>query len=166
MIHCSYSHDESLHVFSTLDSSGVVCLWDDRKCSSLPSANCYITSFVAHTRTGVGIASICPASDAESANSRWVTWGIDAPANGFETNDDLVVKVWESLTNPLQQSRTATMSTVSADDDELDESESERIATDSFEMTSCTYMQGAAAARVHPLVPGACKSWHLSSPND
>ena len=160
IIHCSYSHDESSHVFSTLDSAGVVRLWDDRKCTSLTSADGCLTSFTAYTRTGVGIAVMPPLQSgdkSETGSSRWVTWGVDAPMNSSETSDDLVVKVWESLPKPPQQSRAATVSTVSADEEDLDESEAESMKMDSFHMTCCTSMQGAAAARVHPLIPGTPK---------
>lgn len=165
MVHCSYSHDESLHIFSTLDSSGVVRLWDDRKCSSLStSADCCLTSFLAHTRTGVGISAMPPSQsdDKSNATSRWMTWGLDLPVHGIEAVDELAVKVWDPLPKQTQQSRAATMSTVSADEDDLDKSE-ERRWLDSFHVTSHMSMQGAVAARVHPLAPGACSRYILES---
>jgi hypothetical protein len=154
LIHCSYSHDESLHTFSTLDSMGVVRLYDDRRYSNLDSTDCCVSSFVAHTRNGVGIAAIPPlhsTNTSESTPSRWITWGLDA-SDDRAANNNLVVKIWDSSPKQPQKNRAATVSTVSTD--ELDESETENMASESFHVTSCTYMQGAAAARVHPLAPG------------
>ena len=159
LVHCSYSHDESLHVFSTLDSTGVVRLWDDRKNSSLTSTNHCLESFVAHTHVGVGIAAIPPSleSKSESVHSRWMTWGLDAPATNELVQDDLVVKIWDSSPK-TQQSRAPTVSTVSVDEEEeRDESEAEGDTTlDSFHLASkwSASMSGAAAACIHPLIPG------------
>eukprot|EP00804_Cyclotella_cryptica_P005852 CCRYP_000144-RC/>CCRYP_000144-RC protein AED:0.03 eAED:0.03 QI:422/1/1/1/0.83/0.71/7/1324/1175 len=156
LIHCAYSHDESLHVFSTLDSTGVVRLWDDRKCTNLSSPEGCLSSFVAHTQAGVGIAALPPpkhGDNTESVNSRWITWGLDKPANSDEKYHDLVVKIWDSLPSQQENIRAHTISTVSADEDELDENEAASSTTNSYHLTASTSMHGAIAARVHPSIP-------------
>ena len=121
LIHCAYSHDELANTFATLDSLGVVRVWDDRK------AEQPVHSFLACPGGGVGIASIAPARDEGSgARPRWVSWGID---DEQDYGDDLVAKVWTDLsTNGVDGSN----------------------SSDAYRVTSRVSMPGAVAARVHP----------------
>lgn len=90
--------------------------------------------------------------DAETTNSRWITWGLDKPISNLEASDDLIVKVWDSL--PQEHGRTPTMSTVSDDGDDMDESESGWATSNSYHTTCRISMPGAVAARTHPSIPG------------
>ena len=110
-----------------------------------------------HTRQGVGVASLPPA--AGNTASRWVTWGLDESIGNVTNKDDLVVKVWESSSSSSKQTtsgRAPTVSTVSVDEEEMDGNEADprAISVDTYRMTACKSMEGAAAARVHPLFPG------------
>lgn len=122
LIHCAYSHDESNHTFATLDSIGVVRMWDDRK-ADVPKH-----SFLACTGGGVGIASVAPPRMSADAGPRWITWGMD---DGQGYSDDLVVKVWtESSTTGRN------------------EDGGENCTP--YHVTSRISMAGGVAARVHP----------------
>ena len=81
LVHSAYSKNESDHTFATLDSGGVVRVWDDRN----PTRP--YRSFLACPGGGVGIASL---GGLDFTKSRWVTWGMENKEDG----DDLVVKVW------------------------------------------------------------------------
>jgi hypothetical protein len=93
---------------------------------------------------------------AESVNSRWITWGLDKPSNSDGEHDDLIVKVWDPLPMQQEKNRAHTISTVSAEECELDESEVAFATTNFYHITSSASMPGAIAARVHPLIPGMC----------
>ena len=155
LIHCAYSYDESQNKFATMDSIGVVSVWDDRKCSHP------LASFVACRGGGVGLASVPPSMQSvrsggaiEDAGSRWVTWGIDGIRE-----DDFVVKVWSESVSVRSQNRATTMSTVSADGDLSEEKEDVGGCTTDgvgsrigkpYVMTSKISMPGGSSARVHP----------------
>lgn len=152
IVHCCYSHDESLSVFSTIDSTGVVRLWDDRK------SDICLSSFVGHTRQGVGVASL-PSADGNTS-LRWVTWGLDESMDNVANNDDLVVKVWGSLQGRFKNfDRAPTVSTVTLDnmDKDVHEVDQGDISMDSHRILAWKSMEGAVAARVHPLFPGEHK---------
>ena len=135
LIHCTYGYDESRHMFSTLDESGVVRIWDDRKAGNEISC---LASFVAHSR-GVGVASIPPSrmivrgvDSSIEGGPRWVTWGC-------EDDDDLTVKVWSPL------------SAVKPDIDSVgkDGSAANEVR-DPYQVTSRISVSNGAAARIHP----------------
>ncbi|KAL7493275.1 hypothetical protein ACHAWT_004835 [Skeletonema menzelii] len=135
LIHCAYAHDESLHMFSTLDSNGVVRVWDDRKAGN--ETGC-LASFVACSGGGVGIAAIPPSTmttrggdSSAEAGPRWLTWGMDSHTN----DDQLVVKVWSPL---------------STDVDSLDRDDTLSESRDFYQVTSSITMSDAVAARIHP----------------
>ncbi|KAL7456072.1 hypothetical protein ACHAWC_008345 [Mediolabrus comicus] len=145
LIHCAYSYDESQHMFSTLDSAGVVTIWDDRKAGN--GSRC-LASFVACSQGGVGIASMPPSKKNgrggdgfTEARPRWVTWGMDSQAN----EDDLVVKVWSPST------------AVTADTDNVDDAGTAIAGQvkDPYQVTSLISIPNAVAARVHPTYPDA-----------
>lgn len=126
LIHCAYCHDESKHIFATLDSVGRVSVWDDRNADSPKH------SFLACPGGGVGIASISPPRNVVGgAESRWVTWGMDDSAiQGGTSHEDLVVKVW-SKSEPISTA-----------------------ALTPYHMTSRISTAGAVVARVHPSFAG------------
>ncbi|KAL7428343.1 hypothetical protein ACHAXM_001235 [Skeletonema potamos] len=136
LIHCAYAYDESQHMFSTLDSNGVVRIWDDRKAGN--DRGC-LASFVAYSGGGVGIASIPPSRKIArggdiSTEPRWLTWGMDS-----RTDDaDLVVKVWTPL------------SATKADVDMVDKDDTSNEVSDPYRVTSSISMTNGVAARVHP----------------
>ena len=136
LIHCAYAYDESQHMFSTLDSEGVVRVWDDRK------ARNELTSFVACSRYGVGIASLPPSANykggdsASTVESRWLTWGMDNDTD----DDDLIVKVWSPLS--------ATKSNIESDD-----KDDSKIGVKQYQVTSRVPITNAVAARTHPAFP-------------
>ena len=145
LIHCAYSYDESQHMFSTLDSAGVVTIWDDRKAGN--ESRC-LASFVACSQGGVGIASIPPSKKTgrdgdgfTETRPRWVTWGMDSQAD----EDDLVVKVWSPSVAET------------ADTDNVDEAGTAIAsqAKDPYQVTSQISIPNAVAARVHPTYPDA-----------
>lgn len=131
-IHCAYSQDESQHIFTTLDTLGIVRVWDDRMVNS-PTH-----SFLACSGGGVGIASIAPKSICGAA--RWVTWGMD------DCDDNLVVKVWSSSSSSKLDSNPPTDADASdRNEDSLD---------DTYTLTSSISRPDAVAARVHPSFTG------------
>jgi len=137
-------------MFATLDEKGVVRLWDERKCSSIATIDSCVARFTAHTKRGVGIAAIPLLSDnRKSETSRWITWGLD-----LSDNDNLIVKMWDSDTTQPHHNRAHTVSTVSTDEDDVDINQAGRTVIGSFHMTASTSIHGAAAVRVHPLIPG------------
>jgi len=143
LIHCAYSHGDELqqHSFATLDSMGVVRIWDDRR-ADRPKH-----SFMACPGGGVGIASIAPAKTRVDA-SRWVTWGMDGGQESF--SDDLVVKVWTESSS-TSKSRSNVTSTVPTDADVGDRNEECGETNIPYHVTSRISMAGGVAARVHPL---------------
>jgi hypothetical protein len=144
LIHCAYCHDESKNAFATLDSMGVVSVWDDRK------ADNPMHSFLACPGGGVGIASIIsPTSSSTQQHHgggggiglRWVTWGMDnCRGHGIVADDDnLVVKVWSEYCD---------VSTASGND-----SGDVPSSSSTYKVTSRISSAGAITARVHPSFP-------------
>eukprot|EP00984_Skeletonema_dohrnii_P027712 scaffold17342_cov112-Skeletonema_dohrnii-CCMP3373.AAC.5 len=138
LIHCAYAIDESQHMFSTLDSTGVVRVWDDRKAGN--ESGC-LASFVACSGGGVGIAAIPPSKkivrggdSSTEAGPRWLTWGMDSHTQ----EDELVVKVWSPL------------STTKTDADSVDKDDTAIEAREPYQVTSSISMTNAVAARIHP----------------
>lgn len=135
LIHCAYTHDESQHMFSTLDSNGVVRIWDDRKAGN--ESGC-LASFVACSGGGVGIAAIPPSrksarggDSSTETGPRWLTWGMDSHTD----EDDLVVKVW---------------SPTKADAGSVGGEDNTSESREPYQVTSRISMTNAVAARIHP----------------
>ena len=153
LIHCAYAQDESKNVFATLDTAGVVRVWDDRK-ADRPKH-----SFLACPGGSVGIASLAQHLNSEEDGLRWVTWGVDELQSS--SGDNLVVKVWTAMTRKDTSSsvlsentlRKNTASTISSENDAIDRNEDMGDISTSYHVTSCISMEGAAAARVHPSFP-------------
>lgn len=87
---CSHDSEEC----ATIDTAGIVQIYDVRMNDrARGQGGNPLSTFSAHETAGVGISyfgtkSTSPDNDSNSSQSRWLTWGLDAPLSSA------VVKIW------------------------------------------------------------------------
>ena len=130
LVDCAFSFDESSNRFATLDTHGVVRIWDVRKPSKC------ISSFEACLGGGVGVD--CMPSN--SGKDQFVTWGTDA-----YFDEDLAVKLWR------EEEPTASNSSKGSETEEEPMGDGQDNETRSkYKVVSRVTMERGQAARVHP----------------
>ena len=131
LVDCAFSFDESSNRLATLDTHGVIRIWDVRKPSEC------ISSFEACLGGGVGVDCM----PSRRGKGQFVTWGTDA----YFGDGNLVVKLWRE-----QESTSSNLSKGSEIEDKPMGDSQDNETRPNYKLVSRVSMERGQAARVHP----------------